>query len=579
MATLPILTESAIRAITDSGSFSRGRDYFQSGQIINPRRQGLKLQAQAMGSELYRTEVTFDEHGISRTNCSCPVASNCKHVVALLLTYLHTPTSFKEVSETRTVLEERTQTQLIELILKMIALHPDLETLVDLPIVVEASTKTKVDPQTLLRQLRGGQHRRGRYDYDDYGNNYEQAEPVIDIADQFVEVADWGNAILTYTTVADELTQNYEEYSDHEGGLGDALSRCIDGLVACLDKTKDSKERIAALHALCDIYLWDVEQGGIGEGDGVDDAIVAAASAEEKASVVQWINAALPGFSRGVTDWRRQALGQFLLALQMDTLDDEGFLEISRQTGRYRELIDRLLTLGRIQEANEEAAELAAHDLLMVDDVFQSHQQAQRYEGLVYDSWQKSKDYRLANWLKQSAARQKDNEKTLQFAQILFNERPSLELYREIKQLAKSENWQTLRTKLSEQVSVQRGMNDLTVRIWLEDGEFEKAIQTVSSARKVGDFYYSDHLKSDVATAVEPTQPQAAIAILSQLAQAQIGARNRPSYAVAATYLSRIKRIYERISDVNSWQQLISGIRSQYKNLPALHDELRKSRL
>ena len=138
MATLPILTESAIRAITDSGSFSRGRDYFQSGQIINPRRQGPKLQAQAMGSELYRTEVTFDEHGISRTNCSCPVASNCKHVVALLLTYLHTPTSFKEVSETRTVLEERTQTQLIELILKMIALHPDLETLVDLPIVRQA---------------------------------------------------------------------------------------------------------------------------------------------------------------------------------------------------------------------------------------------------------------------------------------------------------------------------------------------------------------------------------------------------------------------------------------------------------
>ena len=75
----------------------------------------------------------------------------------------------------------------------------------------------------------------------------------------------------------------------------------------------------------------------------------------------------------------------------------------------------------------------------------------------------------------------------------------------------------------------------------------------------------------EVASAVEITHPQQAIEIFAQLAQSQIAQRNRQNYATAATYLQRVKRIYQRIGDNPGWQQSIQLIRTKQKCLPAIH--------
>ena len=48
-------------------------------------------------------------------------------------------------------------------------------------------------------------------------------------------------------------------------------------------------------------------------------------------------------------------MGGLLLDLQADTIDDEAFLLICRQTGRLNDLVDRLLSLNRTDEAVGEA--------------------------------------------------------------------------------------------------------------------------------------------------------------------------------------------------------------------------------
>ena len=60
---------------------------------------------------------------------------------------------------------------------------------------------------------------------------------------------------------------------------------------------------------------------------------------------------ALANEEQEITGSERQAYGQFWLDLQKETLSDEAYLHICRETGLTSELIDRLLTLGRIDEA------------------------------------------------------------------------------------------------------------------------------------------------------------------------------------------------------------------------------------
>ncbi len=78
---VPKLTEDAIRQWTDSATFGRGRDYYRNGYILRPRRQGMLLKAQCLGSQPtpYRVQVTLNEQGIASATCSCPVGYACKH--------------------------------------------------------------------------------------------------------------------------------------------------------------------------------------------------------------------------------------------------------------------------------------------------------------------------------------------------------------------------------------------------------------------------------------------------------------------------------------------------------------------
>src|SRR6056297_3563361 len=82
---------------TDSGSWQRGSRYFRDGhasleQVERVPDGGVRLTGSCRGSqfepyrqdiEIYRERASIALHG----ECSCPVGYNCKHVVALVLTW------------------------------------------------------------------------------------------------------------------------------------------------------------------------------------------------------------------------------------------------------------------------------------------------------------------------------------------------------------------------------------------------------------------------------------------------------------------------------------------------------------
>src|SRR5436853_6358045 len=87
------LTESIVQTLATPESFGRGREYYEAGAIFNAVIQGDSLLGECEGSSApsYQVRIELDNAGIRQAECTCPYdwGGFCKHIVALLLTYLH----------------------------------------------------------------------------------------------------------------------------------------------------------------------------------------------------------------------------------------------------------------------------------------------------------------------------------------------------------------------------------------------------------------------------------------------------------------------------------------------------------
>src|SRR5207253_2151394 len=68
--------------------------------------------------------------------------------------------------------------------------------------------------------------------------------------------------------------------------------------------------------------------------------------------------------------YHRQKYGKLLLGLEAETLDDETFLQICRETNRISDAVVYLLKNGRSDEAAKEAAQAEDMELFKMIDFF-----------------------------------------------------------------------------------------------------------------------------------------------------------------------------------------------------------------
>jgi uncharacterized Zn finger protein len=98
---LPKLTESIIHAGASDQSYQRGYALWQDGAISNTVIQGNLLLGECEGTSApyYDVRIELDEGGIRTVYCSCPYefGGYCKHIVALLLAYVHQPKQLPNV--------------------------------------------------------------------------------------------------------------------------------------------------------------------------------------------------------------------------------------------------------------------------------------------------------------------------------------------------------------------------------------------------------------------------------------------------------------------------------------------------
>ncbi len=452
MENIPQVSEQAVRAFFDAQSWQRGRQYARDGAIIQARRQGRTLRAACVGSlpEPYRVEATFNARGLSSAGCSCPVGEEryCKHIAALLITWLDRPDTFREAEETHASLQRRDKDELIALIMQMLRRQPELESLLDMPLPGVGTSGQPARRETFSRQVAiAFQH--GGHDWGAETKIARDILPLIEVSNEYLQRRDYTNAATVFEAVSAAIIAQYGSYSDENGSLEAILYRCVEGMLDTLSGLSvEPATRAMLLPALFAIYHADVESGRSNLSDEIATALVDHLTADERRTVAGWVREALPGGKGWADDYHRQEYGAFLLDLEVDELDDEAFLRLCRETSRTRDLIERLLTLGRIDDAERETADASDYDLIGLADLFVEHRQGAVAERLMRERAATAQDSRLTEWLKTYYAKHGNTAGALDLAEKLFRTQPRFDLYTEMRTLTrKGGAWDTLRTE------------------------------------------------------------------------------------------------------------------------------------
>ncbi len=588
MTAIRQLGEQQIRDWVGDASYKKGQPYAREGAILHPRRQGSSLTAQCLGSlpVPYRITVTLSAKGIASAQCSCPVGDDgrCKHVAALLITWMDDPARFAERAPLERTLERLSKEELIVVIRRMVRRDPNLEDLVELPVPGGPSARL-LDAQIIRRQVAAA------FDVDphEWGVAFAVKEallPLVELGDDYLQRDEYHNAALIYQTIAQGILDHEEiSLADEDGEMIAVANTCAERLAACLWSTRDPAQRGSMVHALFAIYSAGVDAGGIGLGEAVPDLLRELVTPDEKKLLVRLVRDSLPahtaGPEYGYHDWTRREYGRFLLDLEADTLDDEAYLHICREMGLLDRLVARLLARDRPAEALAIAKEAGEYDLLAMAERFVAHGFGPQIEEVVRARMQTSHDARLMSWLLQRARARTDLDEALSLSESLFWREPSVSGYREMKELAQSLNrweplWDGLRRRLKE-----RGLAALLTDLYLREGQVDDALASLDEVTSPswGHYEGSDSLPMRVARTAETSRPNEALRLYKREVERLIELRGREHYARAAGYLRCARDLYRRLGRDDEWQTLITTLRDEHRRLRALLDELRQAGL
>lgn len=312
---LPRLTEAHVRELASEKSFDRGEAYYHDGSVLEPVRQERELRAQCQGSdyEPYQVSATLSKSGIAETSCTCPYdyGGICKHIVALLLTYVHEPQSFRSIPPLTTLLAGRSREELITLIGELIKREPELLSLVELSVETgHAAQGNPPDVSVYRRQTRRALRHEREHVVE------KELRALREVAARAAKTGDWLNAGSIYHAVLDEAVRGYDDMLreiDEDGGIAVVIDEFALGLSQCLKNTKaDAQTRRAWLETLLEAELADIEMGGIDLAPSARETILEHANDEEWTWLEERLNAAMSE-SRG---WEREALARFLAAGQ-----------------------------------------------------------------------------------------------------------------------------------------------------------------------------------------------------------------------------------------------------------------------
>ncbi|MGB9663056.1 MAG: SWIM zinc finger family protein [Moorellaceae bacterium] len=568
---LPLLTEAYIRNLADPQSFERGRNYYHNRAIIAPVRQGREIRAECSGTqyEPYTVRVRFNDKGITEAFCTCPRGGFCKHIVALLLTYVHEPESFRELVPLEEMLARFDKEELISLIREMLDREPSLMSLVELSVY---ATRGNVDAASCRQQaLRALQH-------EDPGLIEADLRRILNIAQGLAMEENWVGAGVACHALLSVLAYGYEDinFMDEEGCLAVVASDCVDLLGECLEKGDvEARTRWEWLQTLLEAELTDVRLGGIEFASGAFDVLLEHATVEEWPILEERIREAL----RGSADWGREMLVGMLVSWREKHGRHEEAGRIVRELGTPEQWMRWLVKEGKPDEAvaiaRQHCLDKPGVITTLAGELVEAGDREQAVTLLTELAEGANSHWSYVEWLASHYRAHEDWEAALKWQRRAFLQNPKINSFTVLQHISEKLGiWEQVRSEILHTPEMEKQPHVL-LEIALYEGNVARALELLS---RVPGWGLRDY-KKRVARAAEKERPEDAIALYKELVEEAIGRRQRVAYREAGGYLCRIKTLCQRTGAQESWTDYLAALRRKYARFPALQEELKEAGL
>ncbi len=591
MNILPTITEKDILTFVGEQNFLKGQQAVRDGAIVNPEQQAMALKAYCYGSlpEPFRVQVTFAGSGFIASLCSCSTATpsnetrGCEHAAALLLAWNEQPEAFSQTDDIDTILERQSKAQLITLVKQLLQKLPEVEWELTMP-PLPGHKSVPIDVEEYRDQVDEA-FRHGGHQWDAVYGISSDLYQIIATAARFARQEDYANAATIYAVVAQETLSHYLSYHDEDGALGRVVQECVEGLGACLEsEQEDEALREQILEAAFAVYCFDVDHGGFGLTRDIPPEFLQATVPEEKHLVAQWVREALAKLqeNKQESEWRRKRYGGLLLALEADLLSDEEFLRIGRETMSIQEVVIRLLELGRVDEAVQDASQANGWQLVKLADLFVQYGQDGAIERMMSEKAQQEMYTTYAEWLKNHYLAKNNLAAALEMAQLIFRKRPWFAEYQKMREISiELENWEAARQEALMFLESTKNISTL-VEVELDEGDIERALQLLEATKPHGaesyqwkyDYNLASRVALQAAERAEKAYPRASIDLYQQHVERLIKEHGRANYQVACSYLVKIRSLYEKLDETEEWTTYIAWLRKRHSRLSTLKEEL-----
>lgn len=523
-------------------------------------------------------------------------------------------------------LSEKNHAELLALLEQLVQRQPDIEPLIELLMELPLATTTQersrpgkgrertLDPSTVRSQVASAFYNAGE-GWGAASRVATELEQLYDIGKNFAEAGEWANAQVVYATVAEETVMQYEEVHD-EGQVSWVLGECAAGLVKCLeaqsalpqDEQLDTEGREELLTALFDLWKFGYNYGGI-EVD-VAGAMAESVTEYERRMVESWLREEMRSGQDFSSQWHNRSIVNFLAILkQAEHFSDDDLLEEYRKAGLYKELAEKLLQLGRGNEALgvAQANLTESRDVTWFAEQLLKSGEAWREQALGFVETRleevgqalqgKRQDFTgertmdtYRGWLGEKYSIYGRPQQALKIELARFQAGPDTTTYRAIRSAAQiagqpEDAWSVLRPRLIQTLEQQSRWGAL-VSIYLDEGEVGHALSVLEEMERgsgrsfpgYGHSYYSapGDYRIQVAKAAEEDYPGEAIRLYKSVVQKLIDGRGRENYQQAIGYMTRIRMLYQKQGQEPEWHAYITNLRNSNKSLRALKEELDK---
>src|SRR3989338_3178450 len=352
MKSIKDITIEDVQDLFDSIIYLRGEEYFEEDCVKSIEAlDSSAIGGTVRGNQNYKVTISIDSEGDLSCKCSCPCDFNCKHAAALLLKWLSIKgecnnglkeAKLQKKESIKDILDKKSKEELISLLTEFLSKHPELKSLV------------KIERKEIVSKIKSLFS--DFVDWDEVNDMISQLETIVEGIRR--NKSSWDRELLNEMKICSKVMIKGQENVHDEGDLGLFLEDWFLLYGEMFSSLKPSKqEKIEFLQKIIEL----IQKDQYSLDSSFKKAFLGMCTSKQDIELIKEFYK--PNNEEDEPDElededyhdeQEDDYKQFYLELYNKIGCDDEYLKIARESGFTLRVIDKLISLNKLEKALEE---------------------------------------------------------------------------------------------------------------------------------------------------------------------------------------------------------------------------------